>query len=226
MHKCSVLLALLSLAHATATPTICVLHTSTLQLSARLSDIQALQEANHPSSLKATEAASEGFVTLRHSLEWLHELLRLAPQVVALSEDDSVVGYTLTVSPSGVRAANEELAGIYEPFFSMIERLEWDGALLHESRWVLGGQCCVAKGWRRQGLMRRLYETQALALAEAGAASAVVTAVDLANVPSVRAHEAAGFVEISRYGYSERPTEHSRDANDGLGGWSIVLRPI
>ena len=89
----------------------------------------------------------------------------------------------------------------------MIERLEWEGAALDDSRWVMGGQCCVATGWRRQGLMRRLYDAQAQALAlederlllsgtPLTSASAVVTAIDTANVPSARA-EGLSLIHIS-----------------------------
>ena len=204
-------------------------------ITTHLSGIRALQRANHPS--RPTVLEGEGFVTLEHSLDMLKELTMLAPQFVALSPlDGSVIGYTLTIDPRALRAglASAGLHACYEPFFSMIERLEWEGAALDDSRWVMGGQCCVAAGWRRQGLMRRLYDAQAQALAlederlllsgtPLTSASAVVTAIDTANVPSARAHERAGFVEIGRYSYAERPSLSSRGGD--VDGWSIVLRP-
>ena len=66
---------------------------------------------------------------------------------------------------------------------------------------MLGGQCCVAKSHRRQGLMTALYDAQVAALAQNGV-SAIATAIDPANEPSVHAHAAAGFVEIGQFDYS------------------------
>ena len=131
---------------------------------------------------------------------------------------------------------------IYEPFFAMIESLQWRGKALTERDYVLGGQCCVARSQRRQGVMTALYEAQVAALAQTGV-SAIATAIDLANLPSLRAHVAAGFVEIGRYDYSLRPSEVKEGADgDGLPlrregaepedpgesskGWSLVLKPI
>mmetsp|Transcript_31356 Transcript_31356/g.100325 ORF Transcript_31356/g.100325 Transcript_31356/m.100325 type:complete len:267 (+) Transcript_31356:105-905(+) len=221
--------------------------------------IRSLQQENTVTTssgrLTPSEAAAEGFVTLQHEEIWLHQLSEMAPQAVALASDsgsEAVIAYSLTVSPSTLRRdrrpESRELCTIYEPFFSMIESLQWRGAALTEADYVLGGQCCVAKSYRRQGLMTALYDAQAAALAQTGV-SAIATAIDLANVPSVRAHMAAGFVEIGRFDYSLRPSEVGDDAavgdhgssatstcsivdsepsepgNMSSKGWSLVLRP-
>ena len=224
-------------------------------LSRCITGIRSLQQDNTITTssgrLTPSEAVTEGFVTLRHEERWLHQLSEMAPQAVALASDygsEVVIGYSLTVSPSTLRRdqrhESRELCAIYEPFFSMIESLRWRGEVLTEADFVLGGQCCVAKSHRRQGLMTALYDAQAAALANTGV-SAIATAIDLANVPSVRAHMAAGFVEIGSFDYSLRPSEvgegaavgHpgggatsiddsvSEEPGDISKGWSLVLRP-
>ena len=230
-----------------------LLDSSSPSLTSCIAGIRSLQRDNHLSGgrLKASEAAEQGFVTLQHEERWLYELADIAPQAVALGENPGtaeVVGYSLSASPFALRrrSTSRELCTIYEPFFAMIESLQWRGATLTERDYVLGGQCCVARSFRRQGLMTALYDAQAAALAQKGV-SAIATAIDLANEPSVRAHMAAGFVEIGRFDYSLRPSEaddgaaddspprreggDSRDdspaeSKEKQKGWSLVLRPI
>ena len=87
----------------------------------------------------------------------------------------------------------------------------------------MGGQVCVAAGWRRRGLMRRLYEAQAVALGTLGV-EVIVTAIDLANTPSLAAHLAVGFAELGRFGLEARPSVHATgDAAEQ--GWSIIALP-
>ena len=100
-------------------PEVCIalLEHGAAQLTERIVGVRTLQSANHPASgqLAAAEAKSEGFVTLRHSEQWLTELARLAPQIVALPCDGSsdVIGYTLTVDPAELRSSgSNELRNI------------------------------------------------------------------------------------------------------------------
>ena len=101
-----------------------------------IAGIRELQQDNHLSSSRLTvaEAAEEGFVTLRHEDRWLNELIEMAPQAVALADgsDSQVVGYSLTVSPFALRRAGTDMCKIYEPFFAMIESLQWRGKALTE----------------------------------------------------------------------------------------------
>ena len=125
-------------------------------------------------------------------------------------------------------ALSAELAAIYGPFVNMINACEWRGLPLRERRWVMGGQVCVAAGWRRRGLCHRLYAAQAAALggAHVEAVEVIVTAIDLGNVPSLAAHLAVGFVEIGRFGAEARPSVHHGATGDAAEqGWSIIALP-
>jgi len=86
-------------------------------------------------------------------------------------------------------------------------------SIIANSSWVLGAQVCVAKGFRRKGILRRLYDAQVEQMAILGF-PVVVTAVDKANVPSLRAHEKAGFEVLETF-----PTG-GRDNT----GWYIIGR--
>merc|ERR1712113_619881 len=131
--------------------------------------------------LSAADAAADGFVTLRHGVARLEELAAHAPQCVATSSADdtaSVIGYSLCMNPRAVMTVGStDLQEIYRPFITMINELSWNSTPLGQQTWVMGGQCCVAKSFRRQGLMKRLYDMQADVLC-AQDVVAIVTAID------------------------------------------------
>eukprot|EP00339_Tiarina_fusa_P004668 CAMPEP_0117077506 /NCGR_PEP_ID=MMETSP0472-20121206/54656_1 /TAXON_ID=693140 ORGANISM="Tiarina fusus, Strain LIS" /NCGR_SAMPLE_ID=MMETSP0472 /ASSEMBLY_ACC=CAM_ASM_000603 /LENGTH=324 /DNA_ID=CAMNT_0004803883 /DNA_START=230 /DNA_END=1204 /DNA_ORIENTATION=- len=108
-------------------------------------------------------------------------------------------------------------------------------------KWALGAQVCVDKNHRRKGILQRLYDAQAERLfapptsdtigvdataASAGSASssslssssfeAIVTAVDHANLPSLRAHEKAKFQVVTKF-----PAGGRDDT-----GWSLIARTV
>ena len=52
--------------------------------------ILALQLENHLNTLSTEEKESQGFVTVRHTLEQLEEMNKIAPHIIAKIEDEVV----------------------------------------------------------------------------------------------------------------------------------------
>jgi predicted GNAT superfamily acetyltransferase len=141
-----------------------------------------------------SEAATQGFVTVRHDEETLRRMHDLAPSVVA-EHDGTLAGYALTMLPEA-----KDLVPVLRPMFEQLSKLSLP-------RFYVMGQICVAREHRKSGVFDALYaEHRAL---YAGRFDAVVTEISIRNARSLRAHARVGFVEVHRY----------RDATDE---WSVV----
>ncbi|MGH9443617.1 MAG: GNAT family N-acetyltransferase [Thermoanaerobaculia bacterium] len=154
-------------------------------------EILALQRRNHLSAVSTEVQNREGFVFAEHTVPLLRSMAALSPQAIALS-GGSVVGYCLTLP----RALKEELPSLL-PMFRQFGRCDYRGRRLSSYRYFVGGQVCVDRKQRGQGLLARLYER----LRESLAASCdlCVTEISVRNQVSIRAHEKVGFEIISRY---------------------------
>ena len=65
---------------------------------AELEQILALQQRNLARSLDPAEIASQGFVTVEHSLDVLRRMHAIVPGIVAV-EGDALAGYALVMPP-------------------------------------------------------------------------------------------------------------------------------
>src|SRR5215831_4172011 len=110
-----------------------------VQSDHELEQILELQRANLARNLSAEEIASQGFVTVEHSLEVLRRMHAIKPSIVA-KEDDELAGYAL-VMPVECRS----FIPILEPMF---QRLGSIG--IEKQRFYVMGQICVDKRWRGQ----------------------------------------------------------------------------
>jgi L-amino acid N-acyltransferase YncA len=166
-----------------------------------LAAILALQRQNLASALAEEEAASQGFVTVVHSLELLEQMHRMAPSVV-VCDGETLAGYALTL-PLDCRP----LLPVLEPMFRLFEGLAWWGRPLSSYRYYVMGQICVARTYRGRGVFQELYRGHAQLHARAH--DLVVTEISARNGRSLRAHEKVGFFELGRH----------RDAADE---WRVV----
>lgn len=162
-----------------------------------LVEILELQRANLAVGLSAGEIASQGFVTVVHTLAILRAMHALEPSIVA-REGGRVVGYAL-VMPNETRA----LLPILEPLFIRLSSMP----ALASVRFYVMGQICVAKSHRGQGVLDALYHGHREQLA--GRFDVVVTEIATRNTRSMRAHARVGFEVLETY----------RDATDH---WAIV----
>ena len=158
----------------------------TATTSEELEQILVLQKANLPNSLSSEEKEKEGFLTVVHNFKLLKRMNDVCPHIIA-KHGERVVGYTLCMHP---KFKNE--IDVLKPMFSELEN---NTAPINS--FLIMGQVCVDKGYRKQGVFRNLY----LKMQEETSKKfdSIVTEVDASNIRSVQAHYAIGFKKLSRY---------------------------
>ena len=164
---------------------------------AELADLPAvlqLQRKNLSRSLTPEEIASQGFVTVEHTLDVLLRMHELEPSIVAES-DGAVCGYALVMPPQCRR-----FVPVLEPMFQRLESMPM-------GRYYVMGQVCVDRAQRGRGVFDALYAAHREMLGSRY--DRVVTEVATRNTRSMRAHTRVGFREVLRY----------RDATDE---WSVI----
>jgi hypothetical protein len=151
-----------------------------------LTQILDLQRANIQSAITEEESKTEGFVTVHHSFELLKAMNDQCPHVIA-KHNDNVVGYTLCM----LKEFRTEIE-ILKPMFRQIE-----ASLNHGDRYLVMGQVCVDKTFRKQGIFRGLYEYMKQQLRSDF--DMIITEVDIKNSRSLESHYAIGFELMRSY---------------------------
>lgn len=162
-----------------------------------LEQIRALQLQNSSQNISSEEKLQEGFVTVQHSVALLEQMNSACAHIIA-KDNDAVVGFAL-VMLSGFR--NEIKALI--PMFERIDEL-----VPKDKTYVVMGQICVDKNYRKQGIFRGLYHFYREELQHQF--DYLITEVAAINLRSMQAHEAIGFKIIDTYN------------EDGIV-WNIIL---
>lgn len=153
--------------------------------------ILQLQRQNHASTISEEQQAQEGFVFAQHTVPLLRTMAALLPQVIATS-DGEVVGYNLGLAVE-LKHELPVLAQMFEEF----ERSVYRGRPLATYKYMVGGQVCVHRDFRGQGLLGRLYhETRNRLPADY---QLCVTEVADRNVVSLQAHLKMGFEVVGTY---------------------------
>ena len=174
---------------------------TTAASDAHFEGILALQRRNHLHAVPDAAQSREGFVYVQHTLPVLVRMAAASPQAIAL-DGDRVVGYCLSLPPS-----LQHEVPILAPMFEQFGRCSFRGRPLAETRYVVGGQVCVDRDHRGQGLLGQLYRHVRDSLGST--CEVCVTEIATRNEVSVRAHEKMGFAPIAHY-------------NDGREDWVIV----
>ena len=164
--------------------------------------IRDLQALNLKQNITAEEAIDQGFLTAAYTIEYLQEMNSTSPSIIA-KNGDKVVGYALVVTKD-----NRKGHGLVESLFDAIDECEYNGKLLRDVNYVVVGQLCVAKEYRGQDLVQKLYGHFRDCLSNEF--TYLVTDVAQANVRSLKAHKKRGFQVINELMY-------------GGFGWDIVL---
>lgn len=151
-----------------------------------LRQILDLQKKNLGAHIRAEEKIQEGFVTVSHSLGLLSEMNAVCPHIIA-KDNDRVVGYALCMHPH----FRDDIE-ILKPMF-----LEIDTILPNVECYMIMGQICIDKEYRRQGLFRKLYENMGKAVIPEF--KGIITEVDANNHRSLQAHYATGFTDLGAY---------------------------
>lgn len=151
-----------------------------------LEQILELQQKNLPSNISRAEKEAEGFLTVTHELELLSRMHKKCPHIIAKS-GSTIVGYALCMHPV---FANEIV--VLRSMFERIEKL-----LPKNLGFMVMGQICVDKPFRKKGVFRGLYHSMRTALKDD--CSLIITEVDEENVRSLNAHYALGFTKLEVY---------------------------
>ena len=163
------------------------------QLS-ELTGIRALQALNLRKNIDAETALSQGFLTAAYTMDYLQAMHDASPSIIAKDGDD-VVGYVL-VATKEVRNGHELMADL----FNVIDTKYYKGKCLKEVNYVVVGQLCVAKDYRGQGLVKRMYDYYQDCYA--AAYEYLITDVAQANTRSLNAHKKSGFIVIDTLVYA------------------------
>ena len=151
-----------------------------------LDQIRKLQLQNSPQCINAVEKLQEGFVTVQHSVALLEQMNFACAHIIA-KDNDSVIGFALVMLSS---FRNE--IKLLIPMFEKIDEL-----VPKRKTYVVMGQICIDRNYRKQGLFRALYHFYKSELEEQF--DFLVTEIDVTNVRSLQAHEAVGFKIIDSY---------------------------
>ncbi|MFV5697143.1 GNAT family N-acetyltransferase [Flavobacterium sp. ZT3R17] len=151
-----------------------------------LEQIRTLQLQNSSKNITSEEKLQEGFVTVQHTVALLEQMNLVCAHIIA-KDNDIVVGFAL-VMLSGFR--NE-----IEVLIPMFERI--DGLVPKDKTFVVMGQICVDKNYRKQGIFRGLYHFYREELQHEF--DYLITEVAAINLRSMQAHEAVGFKTINNY---------------------------
>ncbi|MBT8267437.1 MAG: GNAT family N-acetyltransferase [Bacteroidia bacterium] len=166
------------------------------ETNTELEQILELQRINLPASLSEAEKQTEGFVTVHHNFETLKSLNDTCAHIIAV-HDHKVIGYALCMDKSF-----RNVIPVLKPMFDKLDTI-----LPIDSSFMIMGQVCVDKDFRKQGVFRGLYQHMRSELKSQY--DQIITEVDTSNKRSLHAHLAIGFKIL----YSYRSKNHD---------WEIV----
>jgi GNAT superfamily N-acetyltransferase len=164
--------------------------------------ILQLQQDNLVNVISEEQQTKHGFVFAEHTLPLLKRMATFLPQVIALN-NDKVIGYNLALHVS----MKHEVPKLI-PMFHEFEKSEYKGRPLEAYNFMVGGQVCVDKDFRGQGLMSKLYRETKNQLPYGY--ELCVTEVAARNIISLKAHEKMGFEVVNTY-------------HDGKELWKVVV---
>jgi GNAT superfamily N-acetyltransferase len=164
--------------------------------------ILQLQKQNLRNALSEEHQAKQGFVFAEHTLPLLKMMAAHLPQVIAV-KNGKLIGYNLAMPVS----MKNEMPSLV-PMFTEFERIKYKGKRLTGYRFIVGGQVCVDKDFRGQGLLSRLYHETRNRLSSDY--QLCVTEVSARNITALQAHQKMGFEVVSTY-------------HDGQELWKVVV---
>ena len=167
-----------------------------------LHQIQQLQTENHRSNLSVELQSSDGFLTVKHSLQLLEQMNTVTPHIIA-KDGDHVVGYALGMSKDFVSRIPE-----LRMMFDMIDQVKTVEFDLSAMDYIIMGQICVKKDYRGKGIFQGLY--QLYFERYKGLFPYIITEVAIRNTKSLFAHQKVGFRIIHQY------------IEEGVDEWAIL----
>lgn len=158
-----------------------------------LQQILSLQGQNLPHAISGEELSKEGFLTVQHDFKTLKAMHEICPHILA-KDGPTLVGYALSMHPD-FSAPIAILIPMFEEIDKALKARSED--LKSQLSYLVMGQICIAKAYRRQGVFRNLYKHMLLKLPPEF--NTIITEVDATNTRSLQAHFAVGFKLLSTY---------------------------
>jgi L-amino acid N-acyltransferase YncA len=153
-------------------------------------EILQLQKQNLHTEMTTAEQAKKGFVFAEHTLSLLQKMAEYLPQVIALNDAGKVVAYNLAMHV----ALRNDIPSLV-PMFDIFAETHYQGQLLEQYPFIVGGQVCVDNTCRGQGLLRKLYKKTSQSVPPQY--QLCVTEVAVRNTISLNAHLKMGFEVIN-----------------------------
>ncbi|WP_340199584.1 GNAT family N-acetyltransferase [Ascidiimonas sp. W6] len=169
------------------TPSVCY---KCVSIADEIQQILDLQNENHFSSVSSKDKEEEGFLTVRHDYRLLDDMNKSCPHIIAVTKE-KVIGYALSMLPS---FGNQ--IPILQPMFNQLTSLLPDYKM-EVADFVIMGQICIAKEYRKQGVFRGLYNRMIEELN--GNYLGLITEVNMKNTRSLNAHYAVGFKTLLKH---------------------------
>jgi hypothetical protein len=179
---------------------------TTSQSDQDLKGIIALQRDNLQRNLEKDEIASQGFVTVVHTLENLRKMNDIEQHVIC-KDGEKVVGYILAMT-----ANSRNDIPMLIPMFELCDTITYQNRKISDYRYIVVGQVCIAKTYRGQGVFEKSYHAYRDRMK--GRYDIVITEIATRNLRSINAHARIGFIEIHRY------------VGDTGEEWSFVVWPL
>ena len=140
-------------------------------------------KGNHTKDVEA----EQGFVTLKHDFDLLHQMNVADGHIIGL-DGNKVIGYALTMSPK----FSDKIPGLF-PMFRIVDELKEKGDR-NFNNYLMMGQICVDYHYRGQGVFRSLYEQ--FKMTYAGKYDFCLTLIYCLNTRSMAAHKHIGFTNL------------------------------
>ncbi|MDO5978626.1 GNAT family N-acetyltransferase [Flavivirga spongiicola] len=149
-----------------------------------LQQILDLQQVNIKLLLSNDTIKAEGFVSVKHTFDVLKRMNDACPHIIA-THKGKVIGYALCML-NAFRNDVPTLIPMFEYMDSIIASKN-----LSTLCYLIMGQVCIDKAYRKQGIFKRLYQYFKTELESDF--DAVITEVNSKNIRSSEAHRAVGF---------------------------------
>lgn len=170
-------------------------------------ELQALNLRNNISSL---ESKDQGFVFVKHERFTLQSICDLEPAVVAF-DNDSLAGYAICMNKKFGHQVPE-----LTKLFKMIESILANITKENSINFLTCGQICVAKEYRGQNLMIRMYDKMKDLRNKY---DFCVTEISSQNTRSLHQHQKMGWQIVKKY------VKDDEEWNIVLWDWNNKIKP-
>ena len=178
---------------------------TTVQSEEDLLGIQELLRVNLRKNLSPDVQRSSGYLSIDYPLDFLRQVNRVAPSIVAKDSTSKLVGYSLVIPPE-FASESPDLAEL----LSKISILDYKGKPLRDYTYYIMGQVCVADGYRGQKIFDRMFHKHYELYANRY--QLLITCISEKNTRSLRAHTRVGFEVV-----------HTFKNSDSDETWHMVL---